>query len=292
MKTIIIIISLVAVGTLFQGCTIVKPGQLGVDVHFGKLQPRVLSPGPHHALMPLGRKVAIFNTREVNYSTSIDFHTKEGIDVKSDITILYHLSVDSVLSVYKKFGENYRDILIQDNIVTALRQTGLGYKATDLITQRGAIESAVKDRLDEKIGVNGFVIHSVLLKQIDLPAEIEQTIRAQLNAEESAKKIKLENEVAREQLAFQLEKSNREKQQDLQNQRLQLDFNIERQKKENERILLEADALRKQQQIINETLTDRLLKFKALEISKELVKSNNSKVIVTDGKTPLLFDDK
>ena len=289
MKTFKSIIAFSVAVIVLQSCAVVRPGEAGVDIHYGKIKKNILQPGPHHAFALFGRKIIRFNTREINYSMTIDFHTKEGIDVKSEITVLYHLNIDSVISIYKKYGNDYQSILIQDNIINALRQTGLAYAATELITQRSSIEQKVKSRLDENVGKQGFVFHSVMLKQIDLPPEIEQTIRAKLNAEESAKKVKLENDVARQQLAFQLEKSKKEKQQELENQQLTLDFSIEKQKKENERRLLEAEALKKQQEILNSSLTENLLKYKSLEITRELVKSTNTKVIITDGKSPVLL---
>ncbi|MFZ5552894.1 MAG: SPFH domain-containing protein [Bacteroidota bacterium] len=290
MKKIKITTFFIAAMLLLQNCATVRPGEAGVDIHYGKIQNNILQPGPHHVLALFGKKIVRFNTREINYSVTIDFHTKEGIDVKSEITVLYHLNIDSIISIYKKYGTDYQSILIQDNIITALRQTGLAYVATELITQRNDIEKTIKSKLEENVGRKGFVFHSVMLKQIELPLEIEQTIRAQLNAEETAKKIKLENEVAREQLVFQLEKSMKEKQQDLENQRLTLDFNIEKQKKENERLLLEAEALKKQYEILSSSLTENLLKYKALEITRELIKSPNAKVIITDGKSPVILN--
>lgn len=292
MKPLTKIITFAISVIVLQACTVIRPGEAGVDIHYGKVKSRILQPGPHHAFSLFGKKVARFSTREINYSIAIDFHTKEGIDVKSELTILYHLSQDSLISIYKKFGLDYQEIIIRDNVITAIRQEGLNYKATDLITQRSVIEAGVKQRLEQQVGVHGFVIHTVMLKQIDLPAEIEQTIRAQLNAEENAKKIKLENEVNREQLVFQLEKSKKEKQQEIDNQRMQLDFNIEKQQKENERLLLEAEAVKKQQDLLKASLTDMLLKYKGLELTKELIKSTNAKLIVTDGKSPIILDGK
>jgi hypothetical protein len=35
-------------------------------------------------------------------------------------------------------------------------------------------------------------------------------------------------------------------------------------------------------------LTDRMLKYKSIEVTKELVKSPNAKVIITDGKSMMV----
>lgn len=271
-------------------CVVVRPGEAAIDIHYGKVQKEVLMPGLHHGFALFGgKRIVRYNTREINHSINIGFHTKEGIDVKAEVTVLFHLNIDSLISIYNKFGTEYERILINDNIITALRQAGLAYKATELITQRSAIERTIKARLDTSIGHQGFVVHSVMLKQIDLPDDIELTIEAQLKAEQNAIRVKVETEISRTQLAFQLEKSRKEKEQDIANQRLQLDFMIEKQKKENERLLLEAYALKRQQEMIDSSLTANILKLKMIEASISAFNSPNSKIIMTDGKSPFVL---
>lgn len=90
---------------------------------------------------------------------------------------------------------------------------------------------------------------------------------------------------------FELEKQKKEKEMAIITERMQINFNIEKQKKEAERLLIEADAIKKQQAIINATLNDRLIKYKSLEITRDLVGSKNTKVIVTDGKSPVIVND-
>jgi len=284
MKTIKIIMPFVAV-CLLQSCAIVRPGEVGVDVHFGKVQPKILKPGPQHMMNFAGKKIEHFNTRISNYSQELNFHTKEGIEVTSEITILYHLVPDSAIQVFQKFGTRYQKTVVEDNLITILRQTGLAYKATQLITERNAIESTIKEKMNEVIEKYGFAMDLVLLKQIDLPVAVVETIEAQLNADEIPKTHK------RDRLDFELEKQKKEKEMQIVTERMQINFNIEKEKREAERLLIAAEAIKKQQAIINSTLNDRLLKYKSLEITKELITSKNSKVIITDGKSPVIVNE-
>jgi len=284
-------ILILAVVYLLQGCAIVRPGEVGVDVHFGKVQPSILQPGPQHIMGFAGRKIEHFNTRISNYSQELNFHTKEGIEVTSEITILYHLIPDSAIHVYQKFGARYQKTVIEDNLITILRQTGLAYQATQLITERNAIENTIKEKMNAVIGKYGFAMDLVMLKQIDLPKAVVETIEAQLNADEIAKKTKIENEIKRNQLDFELEKQKKEKEMQIVTERMQINFNIEKEKKEAERLLIAAEAIKKQQAIINSTLNDRLIRYKSLEITRELVASKNAKVIVTDGKSPVIINE-
>lgn len=291
MKAIKVLIPMITAFMLLQGCAIVRPGEVGVDVHFGKVKPAVMKPGPHHFMGFIGRKIERFDTRIVNYSRELNFHTKEGIEVSSEITILYHIVPDSVIRIYQDFGAGYQETVIEDNLITILRQTGLDYKATQLITERNNIENTIKEKMNGVIGEYGFAMDLVMLKEVDLPQAVVETIEAQLNADEIAKKTKIENEIKRNQLDFELEKQKKEKEMAIITERMQINFNIEKQKKEAERLLIEAEAIKKQQAIINATLNDRLIKYKSLEITRELVGSKNTKVIVTDGKSPVIVND-
>jgi regulator of protease activity HflC (stomatin/prohibitin superfamily) len=291
MKAKGVIILLFVAQVLIQGCAIVRPGQVGVDVHYGKVKSEVMEPGPHHFMGFIGSKIERFDTRIINYSRQLNFHTMEGVEVTSEITILYHLVPDSVIRIYRDFGVNYQETVIEDNLVTILRQTGLDYKATQLITERNAIETTIKQKMNEVIGKYGFAMDLVMLKKVDLPVAVVATIEAQLNADEIAKKTKIENEIKRNQLDFELEKQKKEKEMRIITERMQINFNIEKEKKEAERLLIAAQAIKEQQAIINSTLNDRLIRYKSLEITRDLVGSKNTKVIVTDGKSPVIVND-
>ena len=52
--------------------------------------------------------------------------------------------------------------------------------------------------------------------------------------------------------------------------------------------LPEALAVKKANDTINKTLTPTILKLRQIEAFKSLSNSNNSKLIITDGKTPFL----
>lgn len=257
------------VSNLFSSCAIIRPGEVALKVKYGKIQPGILLPGAHGRGI-MGTKIERFDTRVIEYSNNLGFHSKEGIEVTSETTLLYHLIPDSVQSIYQKFDGYYQNTLIINNLITALRQEGLNHNAVELITQRVEIEQSIKDELIETVGKYGFSIDLVLIKDIDLPVAVTQTIQAKLNAEQVSKKTEIDLEI----------------------QRQNLDYKIEKQKKESERLLIESEAIKKSQDILNTSLTDKLIQFKALDITKELVKSSNAKIIITDGKSPIILNEK
>jgi regulator of protease activity HflC (stomatin/prohibitin superfamily) len=291
MKKIKCIYLVVAVITLLSSCAVIRPGEVALKVKFGKIKPDILKPGIHSTGL-IGTKVERFDTRVIEYSKKLGFHSREGIEVTSELTLLYHLVPDSVISIYQKFNGYYQNTLIVNNLITALRQEGLNHNAIELITQRAEIENSIKEKLITTIGKYGFTVDLILIKEIDLPTEVTKTIQSKLTAEQVSKKTEIDLQIQRKNLDFQIEKEKKEAELEIAKQQIALDFVIAKQKKESERLLIESEAIKKSQDILNSSLTDRLIKFKALDITKELVKSPNTKIIITDGKSPVILNDK
>ena len=73
---------------------------------------------------------------------------------------------------------------------------------------------------------------------------------------------------------------------------LEYDFKIQKAQKEAERKEIEANGISKFQRIVNQTITPQLLKWKGVEATQEISKSENSKVIVIgngDGDLPIIL---
>jgi prohibitin 1 len=88
-------------------------------------------------------------------------------------------------------------------------------------------------------------------------------------------------------MEFGFEKKKREIESSIEEQRMEQNFAVEKQKKDAERSLIEAEATRKAQTLTNSAITELMIKYKQIEVMKALANSPNSKLIITDGKTPL-----
>ena len=65
---------------------------------------------------------------------------------------------------------------------------------------------------------------------------------------------------------------------------------LQRENKEADRKRIEAKGIRDAQKIIKEGITDDNIEWRSLEVLKELASSPNAKLIITDGKTPVLIN--
>ena len=60
---------------------------------------------------------------------------------------------------------------------------------------------------------------------------------------------------------------------------------------EAERIRIEATGVRDAQKILSEGLTPAIIQWRSLEVLQQLSSSPNSKLIITDGKAPVLIGE-
>ena len=158
-----------------------------------------------------------------------------------------------------------------------VREYTMQYTAIDLLGERETIENKIEDKLRAAISTYGIVLDDVLVKDIDMPAEVLHAIENNAKAEQIAKQTSLELQIKRKQLDFELETKEKE-----------LHYALEKQRNDSAMMQIDANAIRNYQNTINPSLTDRLLKFKSIEVTKELVKSPNAKIIISDGKAMMV----
>lgn len=262
MKNPIKYTAILATGLLgLNACKVVRPGQVALKQTLGKLNENTYEQGTH-VFDPFVSKYILINVRTVEIYETLPLPTKEGLSVNAQITLLYHVNPDSVRKVYENFGTNYENVIVQSNFLATAREVSSRYYAKELYAiEREKVEKVVAEELRNHIADKGFVIDAVLLKDILLPQSMVDAIQNKVNAEQSA---------------------------------LQMEFVIEKQKKEAERLRIEAEGIRRAQNIIDSSLTSKLLQYNNIQALKSLETSPNAKVIITNGQVPVLLntDDK
>jgi len=262
--------------TAATSCKTINPGEVGFVVHRGVIKPGILSPGHYHYNI-FATKIVRLNTRITEYSTIMSPPTKEGLEVKVNITVLYHVRPDAAPTLYSTVGLDYGKTIVVNNFMAIVRQYTMTYTAVDLLGERETIEKNIEDKLRDAIAPYGIVMDDVLVKDIDMPSTVLEAIENKAKADQVAKQTTLELQTKRQREDFDLETRERE-----------LKFSLEKQRSDSLTMLIQANAMRNYQLIVGPSLTDRLLKYKSIEVTKELVGSSNAKIIITDGKSMMV----
>jgi regulator of protease activity HflC (stomatin/prohibitin superfamily) len=269
-------ILIVSFATTISGCKTIYPGEVGFTIHRGVIQPGILTQGRYHYNI-FSSKILTFKTRITEFSTVMSPPTKEGLEVKVNLTVLYHIKPEAAPNIYTNVGMDYGNTIVVNNFMAIVREYTMTYTAVDLLGERETIEKNIEDKLREAISPYGIVLDDVLVKDIDMPAQVLLAIENKAKADQIAKQTTLELQTKRERENFDIETKEKE-----------LKFELEKQKNDSLMMQIDANAIKNYQNTINPSLTDKLLKFKSIEITKELMKSSNAKIIITDGKTMML----
>lgn len=256
MKTIASATMFLATIALLSSCTVVRQGEVGVKRTLGKIQPVTLAEGAK-IYNPFLTTIIRVPTRTMNIEVRSPLPSKEGLTVQSDISILYRVESSYAPLIVEKLGKSYDQIVILPVFRSAVADVSSKYFAKDMHTgQRANIEREIKELMMTQLKDRGFVVESVLLKSIVLPPGLAKAIEDKLESEQDS-------------------------------QRMQ--FVLDKERQEAQRRIIEAGGIRDAQKIINEGLTPLLIQFKSIEAFNKLSTSPNTKVIITNGNTPMMF---
>jgi regulator of protease activity HflC (stomatin/prohibitin superfamily) len=254
MKKLIYIGCLIATISI-TSCRVVRPGEIGIKQTLGKMHGGSRQPGSV-AFFPFTTKVIKINTRTVESFQALPLPTKEGLSVNAELSLLYHIRPEEASNVYQKFGTNYQEVVVLSNFRATARAISANYYAKELYAiARQKVEKAILEELKAHIEQYGFVIDAVLLKDVVLPPQIMASIESKVQAEQDA---------------------------------LKMEFVIDKEKKEAERKRIEAEGIKAYNDIVTQSLNDKILENNRIKMYEALMRSGNSKVIITNGTSPLL----
>lgn len=286
-------------GILFSSCTVIRQGEVGVKRRLGKIDPQYVEQGPkgYNIFTTAILKVP---TRIMNIEVKPDLPSKEGLTIRSEISILYRIKPEAAPKIVQNIGLNYESEVILPVFRSASADITSKFLAKDMHSgERAQIENAIRKQMTEILEPRGFVIDNVLMKSIRLPEGLSRTIEEKLQAEQDAQRMEfikerekrdaerriIEAEGKKEIARIQAEGEKNAA--IIQAEARKKIFEIEAEGKANA-VTIEAMATRKANDTINKTLTPAILKLRQIEAFRSLSNSNNSKLVITDGKTPFL----
>ena len=244
------------IACLVTSCTVVQPGQVGVKSRFGKLDDFVLEPGPHFAAF--GTRVVIMPIGTRNIEINLNLPSKEGLNINSNISILYRINKEKVPEIIAQIGNGYEQI-IRNVFRSASADVCAKFMAKDMHSgKRSEIEAEIRKRMSEVLEERGIIIEAVLLKNISMPEGLYSSIEERLKAEQQA---------------------------------LRMQFVVQQEELEAKRKIVEATGDRDAQLILSEGLTPEIIQLRSIEAFLKLSESPSTKVIVTDGTAPFLIQD-
>lgn len=256
--------------------TSVSAGHVGVPVIFGSVQPYFVPEGLHF-VNPLA-SVKEMSARSQTYTMvssegegqvrgddSIFAQSSDGVVLTLNVSVVYKLVEADAPWVYRHLGTDYADNIVRSAARSAVPDSTSQFTFEDAYaSKRGEMAEKIRMRMNASIeqilrqyqGFSGagVVIQQVFIREVKPSAQLLGAIEQKMTAQQQAQ---------------------------------QMDFTLEKERKEAQRKAIEAQGIQDFQNIVTKGITEQLLKWKGIEATEKLAGSPNAKVVIVGGKDGL-----
>lgn len=265
--------ALVIIGIATSAVRQINPGEVGVQVLFGKVKDNVLYEGLT-VVNPLV-DIRTLSIQTQNYTMSgisdegagagddaIRVLSSDGLEVTIDLTVLYRVLPTDAPAIVRRIGPEYQDKIVRPITRTRIRENSVYYTAIDLYSRkRDEFQQRISQSIEKDFRERGLVLENLLVRNITLPLSVKESIERKITAEQEAQRM---------------------------------EFVLDKGEQEAKLKQIEAEGVATAQRILNEALTDRILQYETIKMQKELATSPNSKIIIMGGKNapPIFLNDR
>ena len=210
---------------------VVPAGHVGVVDLFGHVAPETLKSGIR-VVNPLARVVTM-TVQTQEFKETLEAPSKEGLMVRLDVSVLYHLDPERASEIYRSVGHNYVNVLLIPQFRSVSRSVTASHDARTLYSsQREQLSDVISSTLRQRVGPRGIDVESTPLRRLDLPQGLAASIEEKLRAEQDSQRM---------------------------------EFVIARERQEADRRRIEAQGVADYQRIVSSGVSDTLLRWKGIE---------------------------
>jgi regulator of protease activity HflC (stomatin/prohibitin superfamily) len=266
------------------GCSYatVGPGQVGVVWTPSGTRPDVVPEGS----WSIGwfDRSTVYDARSQEREERLDVLAANGLRIELDASIRYHIVAKEAVALDKELGVHYYEILVGPTARSQARRVVGRYQPEEIYsTQREVIERQIREGVEKAIAGRHIVLEAVLIRNVTLPETIQQAINDKLQAEQAALKMKF----VLEQAKAQADKQMIEQKAEADRARIAAASNAETSKIEAEGHAeakrIDAQATADYEKLVEQHLTDPMLRWQEIEAMRALGASTNSKIIFLGG---------
>ena len=241
---VLICLGFVAFFSSFVSC--VPAGYIGVQTQFGDVQEGTL----HEGLNWKAPWINVHNMslRQQRQSSNLNASTNTGVTIDVGMTVVYRMDPSAATTIYQTIGEDYYPVLIEPFINRTVKNIFVSYPPEAIYTvDRATVNMIIEDSLRTLLAPHGIIIEQVPIDNIDLPVSLRDAIIAKQEAEQAA---------------------------------LQMEYVLQRQTQESERMRIEAQGIADYQETVSSTLSETLLQWQAIKATEALASSDNTTFVI------------
>jgi regulator of protease activity HflC (stomatin/prohibitin superfamily) len=213
-----------------------------------------------HVVFPFNTMYT-YNARVQQVGDKFVVLSQDGLAIEVEVSIRYRPQYSQLGLLHKNIGPDYVEKVVVPEVQSAFRFVLGQYKPEDIYTSQGFILQTVVQGALGQLAERYILLDDLLLKAVTLPRPVAESIESKLRAQQLA---------------------------------AEYDYRIMSEKKEAERKGIEAGGIRDfQNTITGNGISEQFLRFKGIEATLELAKSQNAKIVIIGGgddRLPLILD--
>jgi regulator of protease activity HflC (stomatin/prohibitin superfamily) len=163
----------------------VGAGERGVQLRFDAVTGKVLGEGLYFRL-PIIERVIKLDIKIQKEQVDVSAASKDLQTVNSNVALNFHLSPNTVATVYQGVGIDYKQRLIDPTLQETVKAVSAKFTAEELITRRESVRDEIKILLHEKLDPRGIVVDEFNIVNFGFSAAFNNAIEAKVTAEQSA----------------------------------------------------------------------------------------------------------
>jgi regulator of protease activity HflC (stomatin/prohibitin superfamily) len=254
----------------------VPAGHVAVATQFGQVVDKAYEPGLHF-VNPLFEWV-LYDVRDQTLKEDASIPTQDQLITQADISVQFRVDSKMAPEILKNTGDY--DKLIAVHMIPRLRslarEQGRSVKRAEEFftdTTQDMIQKRMEDDLKSFLAPKGIIVDSVLLRDFELPAAIQEAIQVRKQREQQAEQQKVE-----------LDRYKTEQQQTV--AKAQAEREAAAQEAEQRKLLADAQAYEIEK--INNAIANNpaYVQIKALEALEAISASPSSKIYFINGDSP------
>jgi regulator of protease activity HflC (stomatin/prohibitin superfamily) len=189
---VMIILLVIVVAFLILGvksCTVIEPGQTGVQVTFGSVNEQPLKEGMH-VINPLSNVVEFDVRQQSHTEDDVTVPSRDQLQSQLDVSVQYTLNPALTPKILKEIGdiERVKSIVLVPKLRSALREaTKTIDRAEDYMTNetQTKLQKFIEEEL-KTLEPMGITISEVLVRDIKLPQVIATAVQQKKEREQAA----------------------------------------------------------------------------------------------------------
>lgn len=167
---------------------VVEPGTRGVKITLGKPSPQFV-PAGFGFKAPFITRIELVSVKQRTVAVAADCYSSDLQQVGTDLRVLYRIPEESVVQIFTQFAGDPFDSLVAPRVQEAIKEVAALETAEQIVKKREQIKLATLAATRGKIG-SILWVEDIVIRDLDLSAELEQAIEAKMVAEQEAEQAR------------------------------------------------------------------------------------------------------